>query len=178
MYMRHFALASQINFCENAHGGPSRVTGKVCLRKRRQCASEVDGNDTPHPPDDPASRSSVKTEPSTSGLVSLGLVRIPSAHQAKTRLSGAGLTSLHHSRGPSHETSRKRRKPKPADPGAPAACTLWTTKAWRSSHARGNLKPACFPNRTEAAKAAPVLSCLSCLDPSAYAPATCSCTRQ
>ena len=68
MYMRHFALASQIDFCENAHGGPSRVTEKVCSRKRRQSCSKVDSDNAHDPPDDPASRPSVKIEPTTSGL--------------------------------------------------------------------------------------------------------------
>ncbi len=60
MYMRHFALASQITICENAHGGPSRVTGLVCKRKRRQSCSKVDSDNAHDPPDDPASRPSVK----------------------------------------------------------------------------------------------------------------------
>ncbi len=79
-----------------------------------------------HPPDDPASRPSVKIEPSTSGL---------------GQTWGNPIR-----RGTRRDTSRKRSEPKPADPGAPAACTLCESKAWRSSHARGNPKPACSQN--------------------------------
>ncbi len=104
-------------------GGPSRVIESVCSRKRRQSCSKVDSDNAHDPPDDPASKLSVKTEPTTSGL---------------------GQTWGNPGRrGTRRDTSRKRRKPKPADPGAPAACTLCESKAWRSSHARGIHKPAC-----------------------------------
>ena len=130
-FVRPFHVHSRLRACIALHvlrkcapGGPSRVTEPVCSRKRRQSCSKVDSDNAHDPPDDPASTPSVKNVPSTSGL---------------------GQTWGNPSRrGTRRDTSRKRGEPKPADPGAPAAYTLCESKAWRSSHARGNQKLVCF----------------------------------
>jgi ribosomal protein L36 len=75
MSTMQIALASQNDFCDNAHLVDRHGLTKVlCPRKRRQSGSQVDGDEAPHAPDDLADTDLMKIEPSTSGLGVVGSI--------------------------------------------------------------------------------------------------------
>jgi hypothetical protein len=88
--------------------------------KRRQSASNVDGDNAAGAPDDRANTDLVPTEPSTSGLGQLWEVGRPSR-----------AAECQSPRGPRHDVERKLDKPKPANSGAPAAYPLCSSKQSR-----------------------------------------------
>jgi hypothetical protein len=114
-------LASHQTFCENAHLVDRHESPSSSVRfKRRQSASGVDGDKAADTPDDRANTDLVTTEPSTSGL-----------GQLWRWAARPGRPYSQSPRGPRHDVSRKRDKPKPANSGAPAAYPLCSSEQSR-----------------------------------------------
>ncbi len=128
-------LASHQTFCENAHLVARHESPSSSVRfKRRQSASNVEGDNAAGAPDDRASMDLAPTEPSTSGL-----------GQLWRWAARPGRPNSQSPRGPRHDVERKLDKPKPANSGAPAAYPLC------SSEESGPIIP-----RTRKLKAGPI----------------------